>query len=56
MERNISGLGETLNRFIEAQRTLGEQYGMKVGTQQGDHQSGTGTKLSPIKVTSQTTS
>ena len=25
MERNISSLGENLNRFIEAQRTSGEQ-------------------------------
>ena len=44
MERNISNLGETLNRFIEAQRTSREQVRMKVGTRQGHHQLGKRTK------------
>ena len=39
IERNISSLGETLNRFIKAQKILREQI-RKVATQQGDHQLG----------------
>ena len=44
MERDISSLGETLNRYIEAQRTSRKQVRNKVGSQHGDHRSHTDTK------------
>ena len=40
IERNISSIGETLNRFIETQRTSREQIRNKVSNQQGDYQLG----------------
>ena len=44
MERNISSLGETSNRFMEARRTSRKQVRNKVGSPHGDHRSHTDTK------------
>ena len=44
MERNISSLGETSNRFMEARRTSRKQVRNKVGSPHGNHRSHTDTK------------